>query len=160
MKGLTTYELTIADKVEGMAVPDLSDAIWGRVEAALDVEMPVKKPFYKKPAVWIVGAAIIVALFYPAEEKKIMPPVTPVIVPKKDTVKKEEFKPPARVKPVSVKKPDSAYKLPVVLVPDSLWLAPPPEPIVPPVENKPQPKRYGVQLSDSDYRFKIKPKNE
>jgi hypothetical protein len=112
MNLLPTYEQTIANMQGEMEIPDMADAIWGRVEAALDVEMPVNdspappqgNPFFKQPAVWIIGAgilAIIIVLFLlmsnskttPAPQRNLPRPVKPTIKP--DTILKQEYKPPA-----------------------------------------------------------------
>ena len=35
-----TYEITIAEKLEQLNVPDMVDAIWARIETQLDIDMP------------------------------------------------------------------------------------------------------------------------
>lgn len=40
MNQLTTYEQLIADKLQQLPVPDMTDAIWASIEQRLDVEMP------------------------------------------------------------------------------------------------------------------------
>jgi hypothetical protein len=87
----------------------------------------------------------------------------------------QEFKPPDKPKPepekktrmhvvdtaanraVIIEKPDSLLKAsPVMLAPPAIKI-PPPGMMNPPIELKPR-KKYGVQVSDSDYRFNVKPK--
>lgn len=34
------YEITIAEKLEQLSVPDVADAIWARIETQLDIDMP------------------------------------------------------------------------------------------------------------------------
>ena len=34
------YEITIAEKLEQLSVPDMVDAIWARIETQLDIDMP------------------------------------------------------------------------------------------------------------------------
>jgi hypothetical protein len=191
MNLLPPYEQTIADLKEGIEIPDMADAIWGRVEAALDAEMPVNdppaapgKPFFKKPAVWIISAgilAIIIALFLLYKSRRTTPPphrnlpqhTAPTVKP--DTSLQQEFKPPEKPKPVPEKKtktfvldtaanravinekPDSLLKAsPVIITPPAIKM-PPPGMMNPPIDIKPR-KKYGVQVSDSDYRFNVKPK--
>jgi hypothetical protein len=191
MNLLPTYEQTIAALKDGIEIPDMADAIWGRVESALDVEMPVHdtpaapgKPFFKNPVVWMISAgiiAIIIALFLLSRNRSTAPPpqrdlpqqTAPTIKP--DTSMKQDFKPPDRPKPVPEKKtrthvldttahsafinakPDSLLKTsPVIIAPPAI-IVPPPGIIKPPIEIKPR-KKYGVEVSDSDYRFNVKPK--
>jgi hypothetical protein len=194
MNLLPTYELLIAEKLEGIVIPDMADAIWCRIEAALDVEMPVNDPpatpgksFYKDPAVWISAGviAIIIALFLLFRSWNVAPPperdlpqrIEPAIQP--DSVINQDRKPPDRQKPVPGKntrpvrndqvvdsaatgrqvkeRTDTLLKTqPAVLAPPSIKV-PPPGIINPPIELKP--KKYGVDVSDSDYKFKTKPKD-
>lgn len=198
MNQLPTYEQTIAELKDGIEIPDMADAIWGRVAAALDVEMPVNdtpaapqgKPFFKNPAVWVISAgilAIIIALFLLSRYWRTAPPpprdlpqhTEPTIKP--DTTTKQEFKPPDKLKPVPKKntrttyenqvvdtaahsvftnaKTDSLLKTqPVNIAPPTINI-PPPGMINPPIDIKPR-KKYGVEVSDSDYRFKVKPKEQ
>ncbi len=195
---LPTYELLIAEKLEGIVIPDMADAIWVRIEAALDVEMPLidplapsGKPFYKDPAVWISAGviAIIIALFLlfrswnaaPFPERDLPRRTEPAIKPeaiRPDSVSNRGRKPPEREKPVRKNirstgsrqavdntaagrpveaKMDSLLKTqPAVIVPPAIKV-PPPGTMTPPMILKP--KKYGVEVSDSDYRFKTKPKD-
>lgn len=34
------YEITVTEKLEQLTVPDMSDAIWARIETQLDIDMP------------------------------------------------------------------------------------------------------------------------
>jgi hypothetical protein len=115
MNLLPPYEQTIADQKDGIEIPDMADAIWGRVAAALDAEMPVNdtqatpgKPFFKKPVAWIISAgilAIIIALFLLYKSRRTTPPpnrdlpqhTEPTVKP--DTSMQQEFKPPDKPKP-------------------------------------------------------------
>lgn len=195
MNLLPTYEQIISDRQDDIEIPDMADAIWGRVEALLDVEMPVHdtpaapegKPFFKDPAVWIICAgiiAIIIALFFlnrkPAPTPQHLPQQTmPAIQP--DTAMKQDFKPPPdtvqsapekKIRPINKKqvvdttaqnvlmnvKTDSLLKpQPVIVAPPAIKI-PPAGTLNPPIDIKPRPK-YGVVVSDSDYRFNVKPKN-
>lgn len=188
MNLLPTYEQTIANKRDGIEVPDMADAIWGRIEAVLDVEMPEpvtpppvqEKPFYKHPAVWIISAgilAIIIALFILSKNKtepaqKNQPQHTvPTINP--DTLKQQDFKPPDEPPKPATKKntktiiqkhtTDTAAHNPFVIAEDSVLkkppiiIAPPARLTIPPLDVKQRPK-YGVDVPDSEYLFKIKPK--
>jgi len=195
MNRLPTYEQTIAALKDGIEIPDMADAIWGRVESALDVEMPVNdtpaalgKPFFKNPAVWMISAgiiAIIIALFLLSRNRRTAPPpqrdlpqqTEPTIKP--DTAMKQDFKPPGSPKPIPEKttsttaqkhvadtaahsafiheKPDSLLKAsPVIITPPAI-IVPPPGIMKPSIDIKPR-KKYGVEVSDSDYRFNVKPK--
>lgn len=40
MNNKTTYELTITDKLQRLPLPDMEDAIWARVKAQLDLDLP------------------------------------------------------------------------------------------------------------------------
>lgn len=40
MNKKTTYELTIADKLQQLPLPDMEDAIWARIKTQLDLDMP------------------------------------------------------------------------------------------------------------------------
>jgi hypothetical protein len=182
MNQLPTYEQTIAQKREEIEIPDMADAIWGRVEAALDVEMPVNDtPFFKQPAVWIIGAgilAIIIALFIlsknnttPAQQN--LPQRTePAIQP--DTTTTRHFKPPdpptpapkKNTKPVNEKRvTDTAAHRAFTIVEDSALKKPPAVKLppagitMPSIEVKQRPK-YGVEIPDSEYLFRVKPKGE
>ena len=190
MNLLPTYEQTIANKRDGIEVPDMADAIWGRIEAVLDVEMPEPvttapvqgKPFYKHPAVWIISAgilAIIIALFLLSGNVKTTPPppgnLPQQTVPttKPDTIMPQDFKPPDdQPKPATKKNTktiiekhttDTLAHNPFVIAEDSVLkkppviIAPPARITVPPLDIK-QPPKYGVEVPDSEYLFKIKPK--
>ena len=190
MNLLPTYEQTIANKRGGIEVPDMADAIWGRIEAVLDVEMPEPvtpppvqgKPFYKHPAVWIISAgilAIIIALFILLRNEKPTPPppgnLPQQTVPatKPDTIQQQHFKPPDDPPKPPTKKntktiiekhtPDTTAHNPFVIAEDSVLkkppviIAPPARLTVPPLDVKQRPK-YGVEVPDSEYLFKVKPK--
>ncbi len=40
MNQKAAYEITIAEKLEQLSVPDMVDAIWARIETQLDLDMP------------------------------------------------------------------------------------------------------------------------
>jgi hypothetical protein len=66
MNQKTTYEQLITEKLEGMPVPDMADAIWARIEHQLDIDMPTDDsgtdPEPKSPSGsgWIGGAGLFV----------------------------------------------------------------------------------------------------
>jgi hypothetical protein len=65
----TPYEVTIAQKLQQIPVPDMADAIWVRVERQLDIDMPTDDGSQAPPSSppgsgWIGGAAL--ALFVAA----------------------------------------------------------------------------------------------
>lgn len=177
MNVLTTYEQTIATRREEIEIPDMADAIWHRVAAGLDVEMPVvEKPLYKKPAVWIGAGilAIIIVLYFLSINKTNTPqqPLPqrnePAIQP--DTVLMQDVKPPPKppppaptknTKPVIQKHRADTTAHNLFIIEDSLVKKPPavkapPAIKIPAIDIKQRPK-YGVEVSDSDYRFKVKP---
>jgi hypothetical protein len=197
MNLLPTYEQWISDRQDDIEIPDMSDAIWGRVEAMLDVEMPVNdppatsphKPFFNNPAVWITGAgitAIIIVLFILLKSPRTEPS-TPGNTPqqtepavKPDTIMNEDSKPPDKPKPAPrINTPaktdkhtadtaanrtfnkvetDSLLKKPPAIIAPPLIIKPPGVIIDSSMNTKPR-KKYGVTVSDSDYRFDVKPKN-
>jgi hypothetical protein len=197
---LPAYEQTIAERLEGIEIPDMADAIWGRIAAALDVEMPVHDapaapegtPFFKDPAVWVISAgilAIIIALFILFSSRNTTPPPQPNLpqhtqpAVKPDTIMKKDFKPPGKQTPLPEKNtrpinqkpvadtsafinknPDSLLKMPPALIAPPVNTSPPPAIKLPPaggmkpsIEIPPR-KKYGVEVSDSGYRFNMKPK--
>lgn len=106
---LPAYEQMIAEKLEGVEIPDMADAIWARIETALDVEMPVNDTpaVIKNPAVWIISAgilALIIALFIlfrsgttaPSPQPDLPQHTQPAIKP--DTMLKQDLTPPAMPK--------------------------------------------------------------
>ena len=197
MNLLLTYEQIIAERQDGIEIPDMADTIWVRIETALDVELPVHdtpaappaKPFFKDPAVWMISAgiiAIIIVLFFLSRNRRMAPPPQkdlpqhsePTIKP--DTTMKQGFKPPDPLKPVPQKntgtiikkqvvdttahsafiheKTDSLLKTsPVIIAPPAIKIPPPGMMKDPSLDIK-QRQKYGVEVSDSDYRFKVKPK--
>ncbi len=44
MNQRTTYELTIAEKLQQVSIPDMREAIWSRIEDQLDIDMPEDDP--------------------------------------------------------------------------------------------------------------------
>jgi hypothetical protein len=192
MNLLPAYEQLIVERLDGIAIPDMADAIWGRIEAALDVEMPVNdtpaapgKSFFKNPAVWMISAGIIgiiIALFILTKNRRIVPPLPgdfrqhtkPTIKP--DTIRKQDFKPPDSPKHIPDKNTSTTHAVdtaahsaftneqadsllkpsPVIKRPPDIKI-PPPGMMDPPIDLK-QRRKYGVEISDSDYRFNVKPK--
>ncbi|RYF96183.1 MAG: hypothetical protein EOO00_03355 [Chitinophagaceae bacterium] len=69
MNNKAQYELTITEKLEQLSVPDKIDAIWARIEATLDLDMPTddgpKDPPAGSPAgpgFWFGAIFLIVLL--------------------------------------------------------------------------------------------------
>lgn len=172
MNILPTYEQMIAERMEGIEIPDMADAIWSRIEAALDVELPVED---KPGAAWVIGAGIIaiiiIVLFFLLRPRSVEPAPQRNLPQqsKPDTVRKEAFKPPDKPKPAWKKtiKPIPQIHVvdtPVLSTPPAIDIPPPVFVIPPPVvmdsllQIKPR-KKYGVEVSDSDYRMKAKPKH-
>ena len=40
MNNKQAYEITITSKLEALPLPDMEDAIWSRIEAQLDIDLP------------------------------------------------------------------------------------------------------------------------
>lgn len=60
----TAYEEIITGKLDALPVPDMADAIWKRIEAQLDLDMPTDEgpgtPPAPKPRGWVPGKGFIV----------------------------------------------------------------------------------------------------
>ena len=68
MNNKMAYEQIIASKLEALPLPDMADAIWARVEAQLDLDMPTGEPGGDAPnfptgGFFIGGIGIIVLAF-------------------------------------------------------------------------------------------------
>ncbi len=76
------YEMTIADKLEQLSVPDMVDAIWSRIENQLDIDLPTddgppeppSSPSagggaWTTPALVMAITAFIVTLFFITRKK-------------------------------------------------------------------------------------------
>jgi hypothetical protein len=90
------YELTITEKLEQLSVPDAVDAIWARIEATLDLEMPTDEgpgdPPPGSPAgpgFWVgtIFLAALVAVIYfvnnrrtPSEDESKLLRETPALI--------------------------------------------------------------------------------
>ncbi len=61
-----TYEVTITSKLEALPIPDMADAIWTRIEAQLDIDLPTNDGGGNNPPSgptgfgWYGGAGLIV----------------------------------------------------------------------------------------------------
>lgn len=66
MNQLKAYEITIKGKLEAIPLPDMEDAIWARIEAQLDTDMPTDDgnngPFDSPTGPWILGSSILAFL--------------------------------------------------------------------------------------------------
>ena len=66
MNQLKAYEITIKGKLEAIPLPDMEDAIWARIEAQLDTDMPEDDgnsgPFDSPTGPWILGSLILAFL--------------------------------------------------------------------------------------------------
>ena len=69
MNQKATYELTITEKLEQLTAPDMVDAIWARIEAQLDIDLPTDEGPTNPPAAptsgprkWINRGFIIAAV--------------------------------------------------------------------------------------------------
>jgi cytoskeletal protein RodZ len=81
MNQKATYELTITEKLEQLTAPDMVDAIWARIEAQLDIDLPTDDGPTNPPAAptsgprkWMnrgfIIAAIAVVLIYLFNNRK------------------------------------------------------------------------------------------
>jgi hypothetical protein len=90
----TPYELTIAQKLQQLPLPDMADAIWARVERQLDIDMPTDNDggdptSSPSGSGWtggaafglFVGAFALVFLLFKKERK-----AAPLTVPEQTTV--------------------------------------------------------------------------
>jgi len=86
MNQKTTYELTITEKLEQLTAPDMVDAIWARIEAQLDIDLPTDEGPSNPPATptsgprkWLnrgfIIAAVAVVLIYLFNNRKQNIPV-------------------------------------------------------------------------------------
>ncbi|MGZ5247199.1 MAG: hypothetical protein ACXWV5_09155, partial [Flavitalea sp.] len=66
MNQLKAYEITIKGKLEAIPLPDMEDAIWARIEAQLDTDMPTDDgnngPFDSPSGPLTLGSSILVFL--------------------------------------------------------------------------------------------------
>lgn len=66
MNQKTTYEQLITEKLEGLPVPDMADAIWARIETQLDIDMPTDdggtdpEPRNPSGGGWVGGTGLFV----------------------------------------------------------------------------------------------------
>ena len=82
MRNKETYENTLTGKLETLPIPDMEDAIWSRIEAQLDIDLPTDDGGGNTPApgspfgfCWLGGAglfcvtAILISLFAITQSK-------------------------------------------------------------------------------------------
>ena len=82
MKNKETYEVTLTSKLDALPLPNLEEAIWSRIEAQLDIDMPTDDGGGNTPAPnsplnfgWLGGAgmfcivAVLVSLFMITQSK-------------------------------------------------------------------------------------------
>ena len=80
MNQKATYELTITEKLEQLNAPDMVDAIWARIEAQLDIDLPTDDGPANPPAPtsgpgkWLnrgfIIAAVAIVLIYLFNNRK------------------------------------------------------------------------------------------
>ncbi|QNA43423.1 hypothetical protein [Lacibacter sediminis] len=87
MNQKATYELTITEKLEQLTAPDMVDAIWARIEAQLDIDLPTDDGSTNPPpaptngpAKWInrgfiIAAVAIVLIYFFNNRKQNIPSV-------------------------------------------------------------------------------------
>ncbi|TWW01610.1 hypothetical protein [Chitinophaga pinensis] len=178
-----TYEIIIAQKLEQLPVPAMEDAIWNRISAQLDIEMPETTPPDNTPpdnsallniaTLFVLLTALSCYLFiefFHQTPKAVTPPAIPATIIK-DSIWHElppALLPPPDKQPVEKKKtiePDTVNAVhPVIAtpIPDSIATDPPEQIITPPViapsppvvDTTPKKKPRGVKgLTDDDYRI-------
>jgi hypothetical protein len=181
MNNKETYEIIIAQKLEQLPVPAMEDAIWNRISAQLDIEMPetpAQQPspspnntFLNIATLFVLITAIATYLFVqkqPAAPQPVIP--TPVQV--RDSIRPSETiplqpSPPKTPTPKTIiTTPDTVTDINVIpvvpVISDSLTIAPPETVVTPPAIITPvdtvRKKPAGVKgLRDEDY--KIAPKH-
>ena len=67
MREKQTYENTITSKLEALPIPDMADAIWSRIEAQLDIDLPTDDGGGNTPGPgspfgfgWLGGSALFI----------------------------------------------------------------------------------------------------
>lgn len=86
------YEITIAEKLEHLTVPDMVDAIWSRIETQLDIDLPTddgpSEPpsnppagggSWVSPALFIAFTVFITTLYFTNRKKPDIVPAQPGI---------------------------------------------------------------------------------
>ena len=85
MNQKATYELTITEKLEQLTAPDMVDAIWARIEAQLDIDLPTDDGPTNPPAApksgptkwinrgFIIAAVAIVLIYFFNNRKQVIP---------------------------------------------------------------------------------------
>lgn len=153
-----TYEIIIAQKLEQLPVPAMEDAIWNRISAQLDIEMPQTTPPDNTPpdnsallniaTLFVLLTALSCYLFIEFfHQTPVQVTPTPAIAPQtitKDSVWHEL--PPALVQPPlpderpvekkTIIQPDTTHAIqPLIITPvvDSIATDPPEQIITPPV---------------------------
>jgi hypothetical protein len=94
MNQKTTYEITIAEKLGQLSMPDMRDAIWSRIERQLDTDMPsddtpTDPTGSSGPSSWIsitkrfgtFAAIVAIATIFFISQKKSSPKTNPVNQP-------------------------------------------------------------------------------
>lgn len=107
-----TYEIIIAQKLEQLPVPAMEDAIWDRISAQLDIEMPQTTPpdntppdnsaFLNTATLFVLLTALscylLIEFFHQTHKLATPPPVSTPATIIKDTVW-HELPPPTLVQP-------------------------------------------------------------
>jgi hypothetical protein len=87
MNQKATYELTITEKLEQLTAPDMVDAIWARIEAQLDIDLPTDDGSNNPPPAptsgptkwinrgFIIAAVAIVLIYFFNNRKQTIPSV-------------------------------------------------------------------------------------
>ncbi|ACU63776.1 hypothetical protein [Chitinophaga pinensis] len=154
-----TYEIIIAQKLEQLPVPAMEDAIWDRISAQLDIEMPQTTPsdntlpdnnaFLNIATLFVLITALscylFINFFHQTPEPVTPPPVSTPATTTKDSIW-HELPPPALVQPPLPDKqtiekktsiqPDTVNTVrPAIVTPaiDSVATDPPEQLIPPPV---------------------------
>lgn len=172
MNNKTTYETIIAEKLGHLPVPDMQDAIWARISAQLDTDMPENDPPAQpqpprpRPVLPIAGVVITCIILYflfpRPEQKEAIQPVHPprdstqIIIPETSPPPPAKLKPllpePVEPAPLPLLQVQQDTILPVIEEQDTVLLQQATPVLVQP--DTVVPKKKGVKgLTDDDYRI-------
>lgn len=99
------YEQTIAGKLEALPLPDMADAIWARIEAQLDLELPTDDgPGGDAPdfptggfvigGIGLIVLAVLIAFFSSSKTNQNSKPSNNIQPPASQTIQSTVAKPP------------------------------------------------------------------
>jgi hypothetical protein len=108
MHSKEAYEQTITSKLEALPVPDMADAIWARIEAQLDLDMPTDDGGGNSPSsppgggligragIFLFVAALVLTFFlYTSRKNRDLVPETTIMNNRLDTIPIINISPPS-----------------------------------------------------------------